>query len=70
MGGFFSAPSPPSPPPPISLPSPIDPAVEETKQRQDLVDRQRRGRAGLVATSERGLMGPNDAPGHKTLLGE
>ncbi len=70
MGGFFSAPSPPPPPPPISLPPQPDPTEEERKQREDLMDRQRRGRAGLIATSDRGFMAPPATPGRKTLLGE
>jgi len=49
------------------------PAPEEDtrKLRLEAIERRRRGRAGTIATSARGLFGLNDpAPGRKSLLGE
>ncbi len=70
MGGFFSAPKPPPPPPPPPPPLP-DPAEDEKKRRLEILDRQRRGRAGTIATSARGLLGlTSNAPRRKSLLGE
>ncbi len=69
MGGMFAAPKAPPPPPP---PEPeIDPEEEERKKRIEAIERRRRGRAGLVHTSSRGLLGAssNEAKG-KNLLGE
>lgn len=69
MAGLFSAPKPPPPPPP---PPPLpDPAEEERKRRLEAIERRRRGRAGTIATSERGLLSlADDAPRRKSLLGE
>ena len=69
MGGFFSAPNPPPPPPP---PPPLpDPEEENRKRRLEAIERRRRGRAGTIATSARGLLGLGDqAPRRKSLLGE
>ncbi len=68
MGGLFSAPSPaPLPPPPSP---PADPAEDERKRRLEAIDRRRRGRAGTIATSERGVLAPEDGNGLKTRLGE
>ncbi len=53
MGGFFSAPSVPVPPPP---PPVVDTAEEERKARLEAIERRRRGRAGTIATSERGVL--------------
>ena len=53
MGGFFSPPSAPVLPPP---PPPIDPGEEERRRRVEAIERRRRGRAGTVATSERGVL--------------
>lgn len=52
MGGFFSAPSAPPPAPP---PPPPDTGEEERQRRLDAIERRRRGRAGTIATSERGV---------------
>ncbi|MBO6518703.1 MAG: hypothetical protein JJ900_11755 [Rhodospirillales bacterium] len=53
MGGFFSPPAPaPLPPPP---PAP-DPAADERERRLEAIERRRRGRAGTIATSERGVL--------------
>lgn len=53
MGGFFSSPSAPPLPPP---PPPIDTGDEERKRRVDAIERRRRGRAGTIATSEKGVL--------------
>ena len=69
MGSFLGAPKPPPPPPP---PAPLpDPADAERKLRLENLERRRRGRAGMIATSNRGLL--SEAPvasGPKNLLGE
>lgn len=57
MGGFFSPPSAPALPPP---PPPVDTGAEERQRRVEAIERRRRGRAGTVATSERGVL---DDPG-------
>lgn len=68
MGGFFSAPKPPPLPPP---PPPPDPAEEERQRRLETIERRRRGRAGLIATSARGLLEGALGPAvRKSLLGE
>lgn len=71
MGGFLGgASAPPAPPP---LPAAPDPEIEARKLRLENIARNRRGRVGMVATSDRGVLDPVDsvagAPG-KTLLGE
>ncbi|MEQ8441159.1 MAG: hypothetical protein RIM33_11110 [Alphaproteobacteria bacterium] len=45
MGGLFSAPAPPPPPP---LPEPPDPEASERERRQQISERQRRGRASTI----------------------
>lgn len=66
MGGFFSSPSPPPPPTPAP-----DPEAAARDERIKLLARRRRGRAGLIATSERGALAPGAlAPLRKSLLGE
>ncbi len=71
MGGFFSPPSPPPPPPP---PEPAtDPEAEDRARRLEAISRRRRGRAGTIATSERGVTAPSSAPsedGLKDKLGD
>lgn len=68
MGGFFSAPKPPPPPPPLPLP---DTEEEDRKRRVEAIERRRRGRAGTIATSARGLLRlGDDVPRRKSLLGE
>ncbi|MGH6661223.1 MAG: hypothetical protein ACREB6_06765 [Rhodospirillales bacterium] len=69
MAALFGAPKPPPlPPPPPPLP---DLDEEERRQRLAAIERRRRGRAGTIATSERGLLGlSDDAPRRKSLLGE
>lgn len=67
MGGFFGgAPEPPAPPPPPAIP---DSEVEARRNRQEAIDRNRRGRAGMIATSERGVLNPVGGNA-KRLLGE
>jgi hypothetical protein len=65
MGGFFSAPSIPATPPPPPLPEPVDPDKEAREARIKALIRRRRGRAGLVATGERGVL---QAPAGGSLL--
>ena len=50
-----------------SLPTP-DPDEEARKERLAALERRRRGRAGTIATSERGILQPWS--GGKRLLGE
>ena len=75
MGGIFSSPSPP-PPDPAPPPAP-DPEDESRKRRLENLERQRRGRAGLITTSARGLLDEETKTGAdaaarplKTKLGE
>ncbi len=69
MGGFFSVPKPPPPPPPPP-PAP-DTDAEDRKLRLEALDRRRRGRAGTINTSDRGLLATSNTGGHrKSLLGE
>ncbi len=56
MGGFFSAPEIPAPPPPAPLPVPEDPDKAAREARIKAMIRRRRGRAGLVATGDRGVL--------------
>jgi len=68
MAALFSAPKPPPLPPPPPLP---DPDADERQRRLAAIERRRRGRAGTIATSERGLLAlAIDAPRRKSLLGE
>lgn len=72
MGGFFqsSSPAPVYTPPAAST---TDADAEARKLREEAMARNRRGRAGMVATSERGVLGTTSAPigtATKTLLGE
>lgn len=52
MAGLFSPPSPPAPPPLAAL---EDADREEARRRLDALARRRRGRAGTIATSARGI---------------
>jgi len=68
MGGLFSS---PSLPPPLPMPSVADPEVEARKKRLEEIERRRRGRAGTIATTPRGLLSlGNNMPKRKSLLGE
>lgn len=72
MGGLFSS---PSPQPVVTYPDPNAAAEEAAREaRLAAIDRRRRGRAGTVATSERGLLASAELAGagltRKTLLGE
>ena len=71
MGGFFSSPEPPAPTP-VVLPVAPAPVDEARTKRIEEMERNRRGRAGLIATSDRGLLGTADASAtpSKRLLGE
>lgn len=57
MGSFFGSSSPPPPPPLPALPGP-DPDEEARKERLAALERRRRGRAGTIVTSERGVLRP------------
>lgn len=67
MGGFFGGSPAPSYTPPVV--QTVDPDAEARKQREEAIARNRRGRAGMVATSDRGVLSPT-AAGAKSLLGE
>ncbi|HER27732.1 MAG TPA: hypothetical protein ENI69_11545 [Rhodospirillales bacterium] len=73
MGGFFSQPA-PQPLPPLP-PLPVDnTAAEEEKRRLQNIARRRRGRAGAIATSAKGIRsllatGSQNSK-RKSLLGE
>lgn len=68
MAALFSAPKPPPLPPPPPLP---DLDEEDRGRRLAAIERRRRGRAGTIATSERGLLALSPtAPRRKSLLGE
>ena len=56
----------------MPVPKPLpDYGADEQKVRLDAMERRRRGRAGTVTTSDRGLVRTNEnAPQKKTLLGE
>ncbi|CAA7617630.1 hypothetical protein [Magnetospirillum sp. UT-4] len=69
MGGLFSAPTPPAPAPPPPPPAAPDPEEAARKLRLDSIARNRRGRAGMIATGDRGVLAPV-AGQAKTLLGE
>jgi len=73
MGGFFgggsSAPTYTAPTPTPAVVETADPDAEARKQREDAMARNRRGRAGMVTTSERGVLAPAPS-GSKSLLGE
>ncbi|MBI2235767.1 MAG: hypothetical protein HYU60_02220 [Magnetospirillum sp.] len=67
MGGLLGGGQAPSPPP-APLPQP-DPEATARQQRLDAMERNRRGRYGTIATSDRGLLEPVAGTG-KSLLGE
>lgn len=66
MGGFFGSVNVPETTP---LPEATDPEEEARQQRLETMARNRRGRAGMVATSERGVLSSVSGQG-KSLLGE
>lgn len=69
MGGILSAPS--APPVYAPLPNETPAPSDDTQARIDELDRRRRGRAGTVLTSDRGLLRANEtATQKKSLLGE
>jgi hypothetical protein len=57
MGSLFRSPSPPPPPPMPALPTP-NLEEEARKERLAALERRRRGRAGTITTSERGVLRP------------
>jgi len=68
MGAIFSSPKPPPIPEPPPLP---DPDAQDRERRLEALERRRRGRTGLIATSPRGLLSTkNSGSSGKTLLGE
>lgn len=71
MGSLFGGSSPPPPPPLVTFAGP-DPEEEARKERLRALERRRRGRAGTVLTSERGILRPGAADGAapKQRLGE
>jgi len=56
MGSLFRSPAPPPPPVP-ALPQP-DPEEDARKERLAALERRRRGRAGTIQTSDRGVLRP------------
>jgi len=71
MGSLFSGPSAPPPPPTPAIEVP-DPDAEARRARLEGIKRRRRGRAGLIRTSPRGLLGqspPGTTDARKTTLG-
>lgn len=67
MGGIFSSPS----PPPMPAPPQDDSKAEQEQARLEGIERRRRGRAGTILTSERGLRHLHErTSGPKNLLGE
>ena len=71
MGGILlGAAKAPSMPMPVLRQDPVN-TIDESQTRIDELERQRRGRAGTVQTSDRGLVRLNAvAPQKKSLLGE
>lgn len=70
MGGFF-APDPPSPPAPVVVAaSGTNPEAEAAAERLEAINRNRRGMAGTIATSETGVLQPGAGRAAKTLLGD
>lgn len=68
MSGLFGS---PSPPPPLPAPAEPDPEAEAQARRMARMERLRRGLAGTIATSERGVLDPAwPAVQRKSLLGE
>jgi hypothetical protein len=64
-----SSPSPPPPPPPLPPPPP-DPEIARREARVKGMLRRRRGRQGLLATGERGVLtAGTQAPSTETKLG-
>lgn len=68
MGGLFKSPSPPAPEP-VEIKDTS--GEDERKRRLEDLDRRRRGRQGMITTSQRGLFETKDwVPQRKSLLGE
>jgi hypothetical protein len=69
MGGFF-APDPPSSPAPVVVAPTTDPEAEAAAERLEAINRNRRGMAGTIATSETGVLQSSTGRPAKTLLGD
>lgn len=72
MGALFKTPSPPPPPPLPKLDTP-DPEEDERKTRLEALRRRRRGLAGTVRTTQRGILrerNENTSGDGKERLGE
>ena len=70
MGGIFGAPKAPEPAPLPPEPEP-DSEEDERKARLKAIERRRRGRAGMIETSPRGVLSLSaNEDDRKTLLGE
>jgi hypothetical protein len=71
MGGLFTAPKPPEPAPIVTPAPKEDPEEAARAARLEALERRRRGLAGTVATSYRGVLAENlPATDRKSLLGE
>ena len=71
MGSLFAAPKQIAPAPLPPLPVEEDGDEAERKRRLETLARKRRGRAGLIKTSDRGLLSEaSDSSTSKILLGE
>lgn len=70
MGGVFGGGSAPPVQAPVVVDTSADAEEEARKLRLETIARNRRGRAGMVATSERGVLTPAGTGGGKNLLGE
>jgi hypothetical protein len=69
MGALFRAPRPPADPP--APPPAPDPDAAASDARAEALARSRRGLAGTIATSARGVLAPAfPVAARKTLLGE
>jgi hypothetical protein len=69
MGALFRAPRPPAAPP--APPPAPDPDAAASEARAEALARSRRGLAGTIATSARGVLAPAlPVATRKTLLGE
>lgn len=57
MGSLFSSPKMPAPAPVAPPPTREDPAIEEAKRKQRMIEGQRRGRAATIVTGGLGDTG-------------
>lgn len=70
MGGFFSPDTSSTPAVVVASTTTTDTSATEAEDRLDVVNRNRRGMAGTIATSESGLLQAGTARAGKSLLGE